>query len=278
MAAVIIVVVLIVSSVGVFLFATGSGAGEKTVAKGSVIKVNYYGQYWNGERMVVFDTSLFSVADDNTTYPKSMFFSYAGNATRYSTLNFTVGSGQMIAGFDEGVVGMKIGQTKVLTIPMEKAYRAMDPAKLKTIHLNDTKTVTQTMTKAEFKAYFGEDPMSFKPYKDPIYGWGVDVQFDGTDAYITNRIPSGGADFKVYASSTDASYGWYANVTVVDSVIYIHHLLDADSGLHVKGMDSLRNRMFVESVDMVNGTAVLNWNRDVAGRTLTFTVTLVAIQ
>jgi FKBP-type peptidyl-prolyl cis-trans isomerase 2 len=46
----------------------------------------------------------------------------------------------------------------------------------------------------------------------------------------------------------------------------------------VKGIDTDATKMFVESVDMVNGTAVLNWNRDVAGRTLTFTVTLVAIQ
>jgi peptidylprolyl isomerase len=37
-------------------------------------------------------------------------------------LEFAVGSGQVIAGFDEGVVGMKVGESKVLEIPVAKAY------------------------------------------------------------------------------------------------------------------------------------------------------------
>ena len=37
-------------------------------------------------------------------------------------LEFVVGSGQMIAGFDEGVVGMIIGETKTITLGPEDAY------------------------------------------------------------------------------------------------------------------------------------------------------------
>lgn len=37
-------------------------------------------------------------------------------------LQFTVGSGQVIAGFDEAVTGMSIGQTKTVSIPPEEAY------------------------------------------------------------------------------------------------------------------------------------------------------------
>ncbi len=37
-------------------------------------------------------------------------------------LAFAVGSGQVIQGFEEGVVGMKVGESKVLNIPVEKAY------------------------------------------------------------------------------------------------------------------------------------------------------------
>jgi len=35
---------------------------------------------------------------------------------------FILGSGQVIAGFEEGTLGMKIGQTKTITIPCDKAY------------------------------------------------------------------------------------------------------------------------------------------------------------
>ena len=37
-------------------------------------------------------------------------------------LEFAVGSGQVIQGFDEGVVGMKVGESRVLDIPVAKAY------------------------------------------------------------------------------------------------------------------------------------------------------------
>jgi len=39
-------------------------------------------------------------------------------------LEFTVGSGQVIAGFDEAVMGMTVGESKVVHIPVEKAYGA----------------------------------------------------------------------------------------------------------------------------------------------------------
>lgn len=37
-------------------------------------------------------------------------------------LEFVVGSGQMIAGFDKGVVGMKVGEKKTITLTPEDAY------------------------------------------------------------------------------------------------------------------------------------------------------------
>lgn len=37
-------------------------------------------------------------------------------------LEFVVGSGELIKGFDEAVVGMKMGEEKTVTISPEKAY------------------------------------------------------------------------------------------------------------------------------------------------------------
>ncbi|MDE1865148.1 MAG: FKBP-type peptidyl-prolyl cis-trans isomerase [Candidatus Micrarchaeota archaeon] len=37
-------------------------------------------------------------------------------------LEFIAGTGEMIQGFDEAVLGMKLGQEKTVTVPPEKAY------------------------------------------------------------------------------------------------------------------------------------------------------------
>ncbi|MBN2098016.1 MAG: FKBP-type peptidyl-prolyl cis-trans isomerase [Dehalococcoidia bacterium] len=38
---------------------------------------------------------------------------------------FTLGAGEVIKGWDEGLVGMKEGETRTLTIPPEQAYGAI---------------------------------------------------------------------------------------------------------------------------------------------------------
>lgn len=66
------------------------------VKKGDNVKVHYTGKLNDG---TVFDSS-------------------EGG----EPLEFAVGSGQVISGFEEGVVGMKVGESKVIEIPVEKAY------------------------------------------------------------------------------------------------------------------------------------------------------------
>ena len=64
--------------------------------KGDKVKVHYHGKLTNGE---TFDSS-------------------AGR----EPLEFEVGSGSVIKGFDEGVSGMKVGEKKTINIPVDEAY------------------------------------------------------------------------------------------------------------------------------------------------------------
>lgn len=81
------------------------------VASGDTITVDYIGRL---DESNVFDTSVESVAKAAGKYNSARDYN--------SGLEFTVGAGQMIAGFDAGVVGMKLGETKTLKISADQAY------------------------------------------------------------------------------------------------------------------------------------------------------------
>jgi FKBP-type peptidyl-prolyl cis-trans isomerase 2 len=83
---------------------------SKKVENGDTISVDYAGRLEDG---TIFDTSIKETAIQAGLY----------NQMRdYKPLTFNVGAGQMIKGFDEGVVGMQIGEEKTLTISPEEAY------------------------------------------------------------------------------------------------------------------------------------------------------------
>jgi peptidylprolyl isomerase len=68
------------------------------VKDGDTVKVHYTGKLENGE---VFDTSR-----------------------EQEPFEFTVGKQAVIPGFEKGVVGMEVGDTKTIEIPPEEAYGA----------------------------------------------------------------------------------------------------------------------------------------------------------
>ena len=70
------------------------------VISGNVVKVHYTGKLENGEQ---FDSSIGK-----------------------DPLEFTVGAGQMIAGFDAALPGMKVGDKKTINIAAKDGYGEID--------------------------------------------------------------------------------------------------------------------------------------------------------
>jgi peptidylprolyl isomerase len=80
-----------------------NGTGNAIAKIGDTVAVNYTGRLANG---TVFDSNI---------DPKF------GHVTPFV---FTLGAGQVIPGWDKGIVGMKVGEKKTLVIPPEDAYGA----------------------------------------------------------------------------------------------------------------------------------------------------------
>ena len=80
------------------------------VKKGDTVKGEYVGRYDDGD---VFDSSREEVAvEAEIAHPNR----------EYEPLEFEVGAGEVVQGFDEGVVGMEEGEDKEITVPPEKGY------------------------------------------------------------------------------------------------------------------------------------------------------------
>jgi hypothetical protein len=77
------------------------GSGAEAVA-GKLLSMHYTGLLLDGSK---FDSSL----------------------DRSQPLAFTLGQGQVIAGWDQGILGMKVGGKRRLTIPANLAYGANPP-------------------------------------------------------------------------------------------------------------------------------------------------------
>lgn len=272
LAAIIAVVIVAALSIGAYAFLTDG----RTVASGDMVRVDYIGKLPNGQ---VFDTSLYAVAVDNATYPKSLFFNFRGDESTYGTLNFTVGKGGMIPGFEKGVLGMKVGETKTLVIPVEQAYGQANESKITAMNLTETIPANKQMSVDEFRSYFGVAPSQFTLYTDPNYGWTVYTGLVDSSKVMVQNQPVNGSVYHAFGSPSDPSYGW--NVTAEydasgENIVLRHHL-NASSAMSVKGIDEARTKFYVKSVDETAGTAIIDRNNQILGVELTFIVTLISI-
>lgn len=83
------------------LFSKTKNINMTQVKSGDKIKVHYHGKLNTGE---TFDSS-----------------------EGRDPLEFEVGSGMVIKGFDDGVTGMTVGEKKTVTIPADEAYGPVNP-------------------------------------------------------------------------------------------------------------------------------------------------------
>lgn len=118
--------------------------GTTAIQENDAIVVEYIGRLADG---TVFDTSIESVAKACGTY----------NSQRDYTegLPFTVGAGQMIKGFDTGVLGMKLNETKTIDIPVEQAYGARDETRVMTYPLSEVPNAAELSEGMQLPTIYG---------------------------------------------------------------------------------------------------------------------------
>lgn len=238
----------------------------QTVKRGDNISINYIGRFWDGK---VFDTSIESVAKANGIY---------NPGDGYGPANFTVGKRQVIEGLDEGVIGMKLGEPKIIMVPPEKGY-PIDPSKIQVIPIISELPATRVLPKVF------EIPISqFERAWGPYHSAGDTVKINGTNinitvTNITAKRVSLKYDLTVGYNLWDSRMPWNETVIKIDDTnITLRKNLTRN--------ETLGSNPFITTVIDVNDTTVTlrhktsiitDQNPEVAGKTLFFNVTLISI-
>ncbi len=267
--------------------------GEKTVKKGDIVSVNYTGSLKDGK---VFDTNIESVAKQHDIIKPE-----------YVPLEFTVGEPGMIKGFDEGVVGMKVGETKPLTILPVDGYGPVDP---ELISAND---IIQNISAKEisYPRVFNISLEEFEATYGPGHNKSDNVILSGTNINLTilniSNIVSLSYNVKAEYQIFQQNSPWNmtvvkineTNITLKPSVkkndtvrlpldqfqklpwtSTVIGLTDDNITLRHNAIPETQvQSMFGTMTVRFNETSlIIDQNHELAGKTLIFNVTLVSIE
>ncbi len=141
--------ICLIAVCSVFLVLSGCTSQQPVVKEGDIVKVYY-----------------------SVSLPGEVPFQSNRNAT---PLEFTVGSGQMIEGFNEAVVGMNPGQTKTVIVTPEKAYGLYQEEKVYTALTDEVRARIQ-----ELIADKNLGNLTF-PGMEPAFTW---IRPDGSLGYL----------------------------------------------------------------------------------------------
>ncbi len=256
--------------------------GPARIAVGDNVSVNYIGYFGSSPQIGrVFDTSIYSVALNNATYPKSLEFALRGNESTYTPLTFVDGSSSgLVTGFWQGVLGMAVNQTRFVTIPPGLGYGAQNTSCLVTAPLTFTVPTVVTVAASAFATtYPGESAVAGTQFADPTYGWPDLVLSANASAVVVENLPTVGW--------TSSPSGYPVSVTnlTATTVTLTDQLSPSQAGLvlgHATtsftcGSAPATTDYIVSAVNVGSGTFVENFNKEVIGQTLIFQITVVSI-
>ena len=190
---------------------------------GDSVQVDYVGTF--AENGLVFDTSILPIAQDNASYPKAFMFAWHGS---YAPLPVTIGRGGVVRGFDTGIQGLAIGDSKTIVVPPALGYGPADPTKIFVKPLVESVPVRLTMDLSTFVATYQAAAVSGTNVTDPFWGWTATVSVAGSIVTVTNSpIP--------------------ANIGITATCLEVLHTHDTSGLIHIEPDTPEQGRVYTIS-------------------------------
>ena len=106
-------------TLAILLITVSCSKEKQTMSNGLVIEDIKIGEGQEVEKFNIVTVNYTGLLEDGTKFDSSL------NPGR-TPFRFTVGAGQVIQGWDQGLIGMKVGGKRKLTIPPELGYGSRD--------------------------------------------------------------------------------------------------------------------------------------------------------
>lgn len=261
-----------------------------TVQQGDNVTVNYIGQFGSGPQVErVFDTSFYSIAINNASYPKSLEFTMRSSASAYTPLpvhvgptapsgGYSVGNvsfGTVVTGFWQGLIGLPGNKSTVLVLPPNLAYGPLNQSCLVTEPLVFSVPVLTFVSVQAFSTlYPNATARQGAQFTDPTYGWNDSVFAVNATSVTVQASPTLGE------KSSPNGLPFAVTALNTTSITLSSLLTPANAGLvlgHSSSSLCGNTNFIVSAVNLGNGTLTENFNNEVVGATLKFTVTVVNI-
>ncbi len=253
-------------------------------AAGDTVSVYYVGTLASGE---VFDTTDEAIATAN------------GLPVHTDALEFTIGEGQMIQGFEEGVKGMKEGDVKTITIPAAEAYGDYDPTMVISIPRVESIERTQELDRvmeiaaAVYVQVFGDEPTVGATKETDELPWAVEITKandtmvslkavvkEGDKPELSSRWPTtvvAVTDEKITVRA-DATEGQVIDTALGDATIHVE-----DDALELTYNPIVGSTIFLGGTsggtvtEVTDAMMTVDTNHKLAGEDLTFKITLAKL-
>lgn len=185
---------------------------------GPTVYVNYTGYLTNGE---VFDTTIEDISLSNNI---KKWTGHQGRGN-YDPQPFDLGQGQLIAGFEKALTGMRKGESKSFFVPDTKAYSHYAEVQF---NLTDTVTLREELEWTEFERAYRQEPAMWLEVMHRKWNWTVQVVDLPMDEEGVRSVV---IEHKVRVGDNTTTYGWESVVQSIDStangglgeIVMIHH-------------------------------------------------------
>lgn len=249
----IIALVILVIVIGFFLYLKP----DNIVKVNSDVKVNYAGYLAGGE---LFDTNIKSIAVENGLIKDESIL---------KPLEFKVGAGTVILGFEKGIIGMKEGETRKVIIPPEEGYIYNPSLVIQNLKRRIKLDRFSKFNVTEFTSKTGIIPMIGDELKRDQFPWSLKIiNIENETVTIENFLKMGD---KIVLPGA----GWESLVEeVTDKEIVINQTPKVGDKTVIPTQDQgpkigIVNKVTENSYD-------LDMNNPLSGQTLIFDITVIS--